>query len=79
MSPTVTTIGSYRFFFNSREEKRPHIHVETPDGLAKFWLEPTIALASYHKLNARILRKLEVLVREREDEFKAEWNKHFSQ
>lgn len=45
MSPTVFIIGSYRFFFNSREETRRHVHIQTPEGIAKFWLEPTIALA----------------------------------
>jgi hypothetical protein len=79
MSPTVFHIGSFRFFFNSREESRRHVHIQTPDGVAKFWLEPTIALASYHKLNARMLRKLDELVREHENEIKSEWDRHFSQ
>jgi hypothetical protein len=35
--------GPNRFYFNSREESRMHIHVETPDGEAKFWLEPLVA------------------------------------
>ena len=37
MSPTVLRIGGYRFFFNSREETRRHIHVATVEGTAKFW------------------------------------------
>jgi hypothetical protein len=40
MSPTILKQGPYRFFFNSREETRMHVHVMTPDGTAKFWLEP---------------------------------------
>jgi hypothetical protein len=28
MSPTVLRIGPYRFFFYSREETRPLIHIE---------------------------------------------------
>jgi hypothetical protein len=36
---------NYRFFVNSREETRRHVHVQTPDGEAKFWLEPEIQLA----------------------------------
>lgn len=27
MSPTILKIGPYRFFFNSREEIRRHVHV----------------------------------------------------
>jgi hypothetical protein len=77
MSPTIFTIGSYRFFFNSREESRRHVHIQTPDGSAKFWLEPTIALAEYHRLKPSILNKLDALVREHEDEIKSAWNEHF--
>jgi len=29
MMPTVLIIGRFRFFFNSREETRMHIHVNT--------------------------------------------------
>jgi hypothetical protein len=45
LSPTVFRDGAFRFFFFSREESRPHIHVSHPDGEAKFWLNPTIELA----------------------------------
>ena len=47
MSPTVFKEGNCRFHFFSREESRVHIHIVSPDGEAKFWLEPTIALADY--------------------------------
>ena len=78
MSPTVLLIGSYRFFFNSREEPRCHVHIQTPEGIAKFWLEPTIALDSYHNLNSKTLKKLDALVKEHEDEIRIAWNKHFA-
>lgn len=45
MSPTVLRAGAYRFYFFSREEERPHVHVQHPDGEAKFWLEPELAPA----------------------------------
>ncbi len=35
--------------------------------------------ASYHNLNSKELRAIEMLVREREDEFRAAWDSHFSQ
>ncbi|MDO9533033.1 MAG: DUF4160 domain-containing protein [Deltaproteobacteria bacterium] len=79
MSPTVLKIGSYRFFFNSREEIRPHIHVSCPAGVAKFWLEPIVSLASYYRLSPRELRQIENIVREHEDDFKSAWDKHFAQ
>ena len=79
MSPTVLRIGPYRFFFNSREETRGHVHVATPNGIAKFWLEPTIALASYHQLNQKELNRIDALVRENENDLKSAWNRHFGQ
>ena len=79
MSPTVRQIGPYRFFFNSREETRRHVHIATADGQAKFWLEPTIALASSHNLSPKVLRAIDELVREHEDELKSAWDEHFSQ
>ncbi len=77
MSPTILKQGPYRFFFNSREETRMHIHVMLGDGTAKFWLEPLVALATYHRLNAKELRRLEEIVRERQDDFIQAWRKHF--
>ncbi|MCL4502516.1 MAG: DUF4160 domain-containing protein [Deltaproteobacteria bacterium] len=79
MSPTILKIGPYRFFFNSREEIRPHIHVSSPAGVAKFWLEPIVSLASYYHLSPKELRQIENIVREHEDEFKSAWNQHFAQ
>jgi hypothetical protein len=40
MSPTVFREGPFRFFFFSREEDRLHIHVQSAEGEAKFWVEP---------------------------------------
>ncbi|NLE29049.1 MAG: DUF4160 domain-containing protein [Phycisphaerae bacterium] len=37
--PTVFRVGKYRFFFFSGEGNEPaHIHVESGDSYAKFWL-----------------------------------------
>ena len=77
MSPTVMRVGPYRFFFNSREEMRRHVHVATAGGTAKFWLEPVVALESYHDLSPRDLRDVDLLVREHEDELKSAWDRHF--
>ncbi len=79
MSPTVLRIGPYRFFFNSREETRRHIHVATAEGVAKFWLEPIIAMASSYDLSTKELLKIDRLMREHEREFVSAWDQHFSQ
>jgi Domain of unknown function (DUF4160) len=53
MSPTVFRDGPYRFFFFfSREEERLHIHVQSADGEAKFWIEPQIELARNYPSSA---------------------------
>jgi hypothetical protein len=48
MSPTIFIFKNYRFFFNSREERRKHVHMATAAGTAKFWLELIIGLADYY-------------------------------
>lgn len=42
--PTVHRFGPYRFYFFAHENQEtrepPHVHVESSDGGAVFWLEP---------------------------------------
>ncbi|MDA0350410.1 MAG: DUF4160 domain-containing protein [Verrucomicrobia bacterium] len=77
MSPTIFQFRNYRFFFFSREEPRIHVHVRSPDGEAKFWLEPEIALAVHRGLSPKELKELEEIVREKKDEIRQHWNRHF--
>ncbi len=79
MSPTICRAGAYRFFLNRREGPRMHIHVNTADGTAKFWLEPIVALDDYYNLSTKDIRRIETIVKERENEFKSAWRKYFSQ
>jgi hypothetical protein len=40
--PTVLLFHGYRFYFYSRENGEPaHVHVESGDKLAKYWLSPS--------------------------------------
>jgi len=71
MSPTIFRDGQYRFYFFSREELRRHVHVQCPDGEAKFWLEPQIALAQNHGLNDRQIRAVAGLIEDHADEIRA--------
>jgi hypothetical protein len=57
MSPTVFREGPFRFFF-SREEERLHIHVQSAEGEAKFWIDPTIELARNYGLSPQDLRRV---------------------
>jgi len=77
MSPTVFLYKQYRFFFFSREELRMHVHVSCPDGEAKFWLEPMVALAYHYGLKPKQLKELEKIIEVRKDEIKKSWQKHF--
>jgi hypothetical protein len=77
MSPTIFRYKNYRFFFFSREETRMHVHIVSPEGQAKFWLEPTVALHDYQGLKDRAVRELHKLVEEHKNEIVAAWKKHF--
>ena len=76
--PTVARIGGHRFFFFSNEgHEPPHIHVETADKQAKFWMEP-MSLAHSIGYNASELTRLRKLVVEHREQFKEKWHEHFS-
>jgi len=77
VSPTILRVGRYRFFFFSREEARAHVHVDTPDGEAKFWLTPEVALARNHKLSDHDVATIQELIRKHEREIRDAWNRHF--
>ena len=66
--PTIIRIGHFRFHFYSDEGSEPsHIHVRSPDGECKFWLEPMIILASNRGIPAHELREVERLVYKNQD------------
>lgn len=77
MSPTVFKYKNYRFFFFSREEQRMHIHIVSPDGEAKFWIDPVVALADYTGFSDRQIRELAKVVEEHVKEIEKAWKKHF--
>lgn len=76
MSPTIFRYKGYRFFFFSREESRIHVHVSCAGGEAKFWLEPIISLSKNYGLTSKILRELEEIIQEKENDIKNAWEKH---
>jgi hypothetical protein len=77
MSPTLFRYKNYRFFFFSREETRMHVHVFSPDGDAKFWIEPVVALADYKGFSDRQIRELKEVVENNVKEIERAWKKHF--
>ncbi len=77
VSPTVFRYQQYRFFFFSREEARIHIHVTSPDGEAKFWVEPTVELALNQGLRDVEIRELFDIIQEHNHEIRTHWQRHF--
>jgi hypothetical protein len=56
--PTVLRIASFRFHFYSDDRNvPPHIHVATPDGECKFWLEP-VGLPEIKELHPMLFARL---------------------
>ena len=77
VSPTILRVASFRFYFFSREERRLHVHVQSPDGEAKYWIDPQIQLAENVGLSPATLRRIERLVKEHEGEIRKAWRDHF--
>ncbi len=77
MSPTILREKGYRFFFFSREEMRMHIHVQSENGEAKFWLTPKLELARNFRLSGVELREAEEIIEAHYDDFATAWEKHF--
>ena len=53
------------------------MHVQGQNGEAKFWLEPTIALALHIGLTQREINEALRLVQEHQHDIRSAWHKHF--
>ena len=74
--PTVLRVGPYRFHFYSDERAEPaHIHVRSPDGECKFWLDP-ITLAKNRGLTPHQLREIEKLIFEHQQMLIDKYNEY---
>jgi hypothetical protein len=74
--PTVLRVRGHRFFFSSECHEPRHIHVETGDKYANFWLNP-IVLARSIGHTAEEVRQLRELVEVHLDLFEEKWNEYF--
>jgi hypothetical protein len=75
--PTVLRIRGFRFFFFSNDMREPvHIHVESDDKYAKFWLDP-VQLAKSTGYTAQELSKIRTLINENADTLKRKWDEYF--
>lgn len=76
--PTVLRIGNFRFHFYSDERSEPpHIHIATPEGECKFWLEP-IRLAGNKGVAPYVIRAIEKLVFENKEFLKEKYHEHLN-
>jgi hypothetical protein len=77
VSPTVFRWKEYRFFFFSREESRPHIHVRGVNGEMKLWLDPAVEIAYNYGLADDQSSEIKKRVEEKRDDIIEAWNTHF--
>jgi hypothetical protein len=77
VSPTVLRVRGYRFYFFSREEPRPHVHVQHASGEAKFWLDPRVELAQNYGLSSSRINAALRIIQEHQDAIRAAWEEHF--
>ena len=79
--PTVFRFKGYRFFFYSNEGdplEPIHVHVIKGENIAKFWVEPEIAVAQNYGMNPSELNKLVKIVFDHKDLIKESWNEYFN-
>jgi hypothetical protein len=75
--PTVLRQSGFRFFFFSNEGTEPaHVHVESGDGYAKYWLDP-VSLAVSKDLKSADLKRAKLLVIEHRLVFQEKWREYF--
>ena len=78
--PKVFEIDGYKFFFFSNEGNplEPcHIHVRKGNGLAKFWISPTVRLDSTVAFTSKDLKFIEAAVRNNVELIMEAWNEFF--
>ncbi|MCP5494897.1 MAG: DUF4160 domain-containing protein [Leptospiraceae bacterium] len=82
--PTVFYCKKYRFFFYSNEFQATnllepiHIHIESGENDAKYWLEPEISLASNEGFRSKELLEIEKIIENKKDEIIIKWKQHFN-
>ncbi|HMV42010.1 MAG TPA: DUF4160 domain-containing protein [Leptospiraceae bacterium] len=82
--PTVFYHGKYRFYFFSNEFQATgllepiHIHIESGENEAKFWIEPQVSLASNDGFRSKELSEIEKVIEINRNEIILKWKQHFN-
>lgn len=75
--PTVLRLRGFRFFFFSNEDHEPiHVHVESDDKYAKFWLHP-VQIAKSVGYSAKELGEIRSLIEDNINILKRKWDEYF--
>jgi len=54
------------------------VHVVSPKGEVKFWLEPEVNLAKNYRFKANELNEIKKLIKEHYEEIIKAWEEHFN-
>lgn len=80
--PTVHRFGPYQFWFFSGENQATnepeHIHVESGDGWAIFWLRP-VSVRDHRGYNPRELHRIRRIVTANREQLLRQWHEFFGQ
>jgi hypothetical protein len=79
--PAIFRYKGHRFFFYSNEgsPREPvHVHVESANGKAKFWLYPTVRLDRSQGYDVSTLRELHKVIENHRTLIEGAWNDYFS-
>ena len=79
--PVIFRHKGCRFFFfaNEGNPREPlHVHVRKGEQLAKFWMEPEVAVAESYGFTSGELTVLSKVIREKWDLIKRCWDEFFS-
>ena len=76
--PTILIVGPYRFFFYSSDAPEPvHVHVQSGNSSAKFWVNPA-RLHSSKGYNEQELGEILKIVKKHKGLFERKWHEYFS-
>jgi len=75
----IQGVQVFFFFSNEGDPSEPvHIHVRKGESVAKFWLEPEIAVAESYGMKSSDLTMLTRVVREKTDVIREAWHEYFA-
>ena len=65
------------YFWSDEGSEPPHVHVSKGDGLAKWWLTPTIHVEYSNGFKKQEQRRIRELIEENHEALIKAWKKHF--